>query len=76
MKRYLKELNSSQLTIYEYFKRTSTECGDNFKNILMEIEEGFESVPDKVYNIYQHLNSIERIEIIYFFTKYLLRKSN
>ncbi|MBG9730808.1 hypothetical protein ABD87_15055 [Lysinibacillus sphaericus] len=76
MKKYLNELDSSQLTIYEYFKRVTTQDGDNFKNVLMEVEEGFENVTDNVYNAYQSLNSVERIEVIHFFTKYLLKKNN
>lgn len=73
MKKFANELDSFQLMIYEYFKKETVHDGDNFMGNLMEIEEGFESVPENIYNTYQQLKPIERIEVIHFFTKYLMR---
>ena len=42
-------------------------------DILIEIEEGFEYIPDDIYNAFLNLNSIERIEVIHFFTKYIIK---
>lgn len=41
----------------------------------MEVEEAFEVVPENIHDTYISLSSIERIEVIHFFTKYLLRKN-
>lgn len=75
MKKFLNELDSSQLTIYEYFKRVTVKDGDNFKDVLNELDEAFEHVPDNIYNTYNGLNPLERIEVIHFFTKYLMKKN-
>lgn len=76
MKKFAKELHVFQLMIYEYLKSNAGhDDGENFMNTLMEIEEGFESVPENIYNTYQNLKPIERIEVIHFFTKYLMRKN-
>lgn len=77
MKKFANELDTFQLMIYEYFKsKSGHDDGDNFMGTLMEMEEGFECVPDNIYNVYQNLSPIERIEVIHFFTKYLMRKNN
>lgn len=62
--------------IYEYFKKKAGhDDGDNFMGTLMEVEEGFESVPENIYNTYQQLKPIERIEVMHFFTKYLMKNN-
>lgn len=73
LKKFANELSTFQLMIYEYFKKETDLDGYTFKDILDEIEDGFESVPEKIYNTYQQLNPIERVEVIHFFTKYLMR---
>jgi hypothetical protein len=75
MKKHLYELNSLQVSIYEYLKSVVTQDGGNFKDLLTEMEEGFDIIPDRIYNIYQSLNPIERIETIHFFTRYLMKKN-
>lgn len=75
MKKFAKELHVFQLMIYEFLKENVNEDGSNLIETLEEIKEGFESVPEKIYETYSSLNHIEIIEVIHFFTKHIMRKN-
>ena len=75
MKKFANELNVFQLRVYEYLKQEGTDDGSNLIDNLGEIKEGCEYVPDSVYESYARLSEIERIEIIHFFTKHIMRKN-
>lgn len=77
MKKFVNELSTSQSILYEYLNRVAShDDGINFIESLTELNDSFECVPEKVYNSYTSLSSIEIVEVIHFFTKYLLRKNN
>ena len=73
MSELVKEMHTFQRMIYEYLKKEVNDDGINLMDILIEIEEGFEYIPDDIYNAFLNLNSIERIEVIHFFTKYIIK---
>lgn len=73
MKKFTNELHAFQLIIYEYLKLNVNKDGSNLIDTLEEIKEGFESVPERIHETYSNLNDIERIEVIHFFTKYIMR---
>jgi hypothetical protein len=75
MKKFVNELHAFQLMIYEYLKQKVSEDGSNLIDTLVEIEEAYESVPERYHETYSNLNHIERIEVIHFFTKYIMRKN-
>ena len=76
MKQFLNELNLSQLAIYKHLKEVTTDDGSNFKENLVEMEEDYESVSERISSIYNSLSDIEKIEVIHFFTKYLMKKNS
>ena len=61
--------------IYEHLKK-AVQNEDNLVTALMEIEEGFEIVPEKIYSAYSSIKPIEKVELIHFFTKYIMRKND
>ena len=73
LNKLVKEMHIFQRIIYEYLKKEVNDDGINFMDILIEIEEGFEYIPDDIYNAFSSLSSIERIEVIHFFTKYIIK---
>lgn len=75
MKKYVNELNECQLIIYEYLKKNVTNNGTNLIDTLMELNDSYETTPDNVYRAYQSINDIEVVEVIHFFTRYLMRKN-
>lgn len=75
MKKFVNELDAFQLMIYEYLNK-AVQNKDNLVTALMEIEEGFEIVPEKIFKTYSSMKSIERVELIHFFTKYIMRKKD
>lgn len=74
MKKFAKELSVSQSIVYEYLKKVTTNDAENFIDNLMELNDSFECIPERVYNSYKSLNAIELVEVIHFFSKYLLRR--
>lgn len=60
MKKFVNELDAFQLLIYEYLKK-AVQNEDNLVTALMEIEEGFEIVPEKIYNAYSSMKPIEKV---------------
>lgn len=76
MKKFANELDNFQLTVYEYLKKEVNEDGSNMITILNEIEDGFLCVPDNICETYSTLNQIQRIEVMHFFTKYIMRKNS
>lgn len=75
MKNFLNELSSHQLSIYEYLKSELTDDGENLISIFNEIEEGYDSVPERVHISFMNMRPVERVEVIHFATRYIMRKN-
>lgn len=73
MKKFLYQLDASQRRVYQYIKSEVTYEGDNLIGILTELDEGFQSIPDVVYEAYCKMNSIEKVEVIHFISKHILK---
>lgn len=72
MVKFVKDLTKEQLVVYSHLQKEIAE-GMNFIDLIHELEEGFESIPEKVAGIFSNLEQREKIEIIYFASRYALK---
>lgn len=68
-----KTFTKEQQKVFNYLKEITHE-GNILEN-LTEVAEGFESVPDDIWNAYDHLSKMEYVEVIYKLSEGLILKN-
>ncbi|QDX94690.1 hypothetical protein EEL30_21865 [Brevibacillus laterosporus] len=75
MKKFVNELAPKQKKIYDYITSNVTDDGSDLIGLLEEVSEYYEAVPEHICEYYTELKEIEKIEVIHFVTRYILRKN-
>ncbi|WP_064199051.1 hypothetical protein [Brevibacillus brevis] len=75
MKKFVNELSPEQSKVYTFITKNVTDDGGNIIEILLEVSEWYESIPEKISDCYGSLSEIEKIEVIHFVTRYILKKN-
>lgn len=70
--RYVKDLTMEQLVVYNYLQKEIAD-GMNLIDLIHETDEAFDSIPEKVTDTFSNLNDKEKIEVIYFASRYALK---
>lgn len=73
MAKLYKEMSEQQRNVFMFLIANVNEDGANLVNWLHEIEEGYESVNDLIYDCYKQLSPVEFMEVVYFVTKHQLK---
>lgn len=68
-------LNDAQIDVSNYIIKNVTKDGGNLVELLYEIEDWFQSVPEEVSESYKSLSYIQRVALIHAVTDIILMKS-
>ena len=73
MKKFTTELSDDQGVVYRYLIK-DVGTGLSLVETLQMIEEQYECITEHVSDCFARLTSIEKVEVIHFVTKNILRK--
>ena len=68
-----KTFTKEQQKVFNYLKEITNE--ENIVGNLTEVEEGYECIPDDIWNAYDHLSKMEYVEVIYKLSEGLILKN-
>lgn len=74
----MKEMNIYQTIIYEYLKQTIKSLDEMERMLVNGMHYYFDRdiVPEKVYNAYLQNSDKKFIEVVFLFSKYILKNGN